>query len=137
VSDSGDVYVLKRVLGSRGGPVRRSALREAYFGQLLLQRQHKLQQQQQQSGGSSSVCGGSRSLSSEDELSGHDHLVRFVEAFKTQQGGGGGGGGGDVWLAFRVSGLATKGGREGCGRNRGLKSLLDVGCTQLCVGGNT
>jgi hypothetical protein len=83
-------------------------LREAYFGQQLLQRQQWLQQQhqqqdwqqqqqQQQQRGDAGDCGSSREVSVEQELEGHQHLVRYVEAFTTKPGG-------DVWLVFKVGG---------------------------------
>jgi hypothetical protein len=108
--EEGEVFVLKRVPGSRGGPVRRSGLREAYFGQLL-QRQQRQQRQQQEAGEhvteaaaaagvkvALAVLGCSSagpSLSAAELLAGHDHIVRFVEAFKTAPVS-------DVWLVFKV-----------------------------------
>eukprot|EP00878_Enallax_costatus_P010077 GHUV01010518.1.p1 GENE.GHUV01010518.1~~GHUV01010518.1.p1 ORF type:complete len:851 (+),score=193.00 GHUV01010518.1:408-2960(+) len=80
--------VLKRVSGSSGDGIKHSALREAYFGQLLLKHQAELQLQAQQESQHSYAA----SL-----LEGHRHLVRFVEGFSGNPDG-------DVWLVFQNAG---------------------------------
>jgi hypothetical protein len=81
--------------------VRRSALREAYFGQLLAKQQQQLraQQQQQQDAGVGTAGASAGAVNASLLLmQGHGHLVRYVEGFTTRPGG-------DVWLVFQVSAL--------------------------------
>jgi hypothetical protein len=90
--------------------VRRSALREAYFGKLLAKQQQQLQQRLAQDASGSVNAAVSNAAVSNAAVSnaavsnasllllGHDHLVRYVEGFTSRPGG-------DVWLVFQVSAL--------------------------------
>lgn len=116
VDDAVGVYVMKRVLASRGQDIRLSGLREGYFGRLLQQSGKAAcaaaaalatEQQQggqagqetgQQTGQQTGQPGNSVSSSSSKAVlcEGHDHVVRFVDSFEVPTGG-------DVWLVFKVS----------------------------------
>ncbi len=99
------VFVLKRVLGSRGAGVRLSGVREAYFGTLLKERERVLRlelaaaaaaaggggEKEEEVDGPEQRQGKQRRLV--ELVEGHEHIVQFEEGFEVS---------GDVWLVFKV-----------------------------------
>ncbi|KAI8471128.1 MAG: hypothetical protein J3K34DRAFT_468469 [Monoraphidium minutum] len=99
---SGGAFVLKRVLGSRGPEVRRSGVREAYFGTLLRERARALRAEVDAAAAAGAARGGGGpdrpdrgGLSASELLEGHRHIVHFEESFKVAE---------DVWLVFGDAG---------------------------------
>jgi hypothetical protein len=94
--DEGDAFILKRVLGSRGAAVRRSGVREGYFGALLKARAAALEATLEDTPPCASQAAEQAGCAAalEELLEGHRHIVEFEESFEVGE---------DVWLVFRVS----------------------------------